>query len=118
MMFGKYSHLMEGEPCPDCGEPLDIYYSITCFGCERPVPETVRSINLIRSLKWLERNGFPGIKDRIWGDLFEYYQFANDSSFEIRIGGDEETGSDGVDEFLKTLPHLYDKGMYLVEVSW
>ncbi len=118
MLFGKYSHLTEEDPCPDCGEPLEMYYSVTCFGCERPLPQTVRSINLIRSLQWLDRNGFEGIKDRVWGDLFEYYQFSNDSSFQVVVGDTNETGLDGADEFLKALPHLYEKGTYLVEVSW
>lgn len=117
-MFGKYSHLKHGEPCPDCGEPLDVYYSVTCFGCERPLPQTVRSINLIRSLSWLERNGYPGIKDRIWDDLCDYYTFSNNTSFEIRIGNKEDTGNKGVDEFLLALKNLYERGTYLVEVSW
>lgn len=114
------ANLDEGNPCPKCQKPLEMYYRPICFHCERPKPKTVQQINLILSLEWLERHGYEGIKDRVWSDLFEYYHFTNDSSFSVTLGPgyDYETGYQGVDEFHQALKELYNNGTYLVEVSW
>ena len=59
------------EKCKICGIEKEMYYSPICFYCEPPKIETVKRVNLFCLLYYLEKNGHPGIKDRVCDTIHE-----------------------------------------------
>ena len=116
-----------GDPCPSCSLPLQIHYGLWCPTCEKPEPKPAYTINLIKSLAWLERHGFEGLKEECWNDLCEYHNLSNDSYVSVTVFTPEElekekewdiTGYEGANKFLEALMTMYEPGSYLMEVSW
>ncbi len=59
--------------CDNCGNPMDVYYDVHCFKCEKPVPKN-NELNYFLCVYWLVKNEKNFSKDELWD-----YLLANDS---------------------------------------
>jgi len=110
--------------CNKCNKEKEMYYKEWCPRCDKPEVKKIESLNLIQVLRYLECNGYPGIKDRIWAYCADIYNFHNDSSFYLGFP-DPDIDSridyeNGVYDDLMTIKNSFnieDDGI-LMDVSW
>lgn len=104
---------MKTEICEKCNQPKKMYYQLFCPRCDKPELETRSFYNLFRCMYYIEANGNPGYKERLWDYLVEDVQ-GNDSYIEIW----REQGDDNED--IKLLFDRFDikDETYLFYVSW
>lgn len=68
--------------CPKCEKPQEAYSGAWCPRCDKPEIKEVKTLNLIKALRYIEANGNPGFKDRVWRSLCDDDSIkGNDSSF-------------------------------------
>jgi hypothetical protein len=119
MELKQMSQRKWGEPCEKCGTTLDMYYVVWCPGCEPPKPEKIVSINLIKSLRYLELHGREGIRDRV----MDFLEPSNDTSVSLfPIPEDEKDEyEEGLYEDILAIRNLAgvtgDEELY-VDISW
>lgn len=53
-----------GKLCPDCGNPMEMYYTLQCFHCKKPMPDNKDRGNLFKAMYWLRNNEPEFNKDR------------------------------------------------------
>ena len=57
--------------CPDCGEQMEVYYTVQCFHCKKPEIKDCEG-NYIMATKWLGFNEPDFDDDAVWSFLTEY----------------------------------------------
>ncbi len=57
--------------CDECGNPMEVYYDVHCFHCEKPVPED-NEMNYFQCVYWLEKNEEDFSKDDLWDYLLKH----------------------------------------------
>lgn len=112
--------------CSKCGGENDMYYTPWCPRCDKPEPQITKTLNLIKSLRYLEANGYPGIKDRLWSYFLDDIVDGggNDSiiklNFDIdeyRLKGYDEEDREKIKMFLKAFRDTFETDIQF-EVSW
>lgn len=66
-------------PCPKCGKPLEMYYAPWCPRCDKPQEKTLKYLNLIQCLRYIEAQGNKGYYDRMWDTILYDHMQGNDS---------------------------------------
>jgi len=54
--------------CDKCGNPMEVYYDVHCFKCEKPVPKD-NEMNYFLCVNWLDKNEKDFSKDELWDYL-------------------------------------------------
>jgi len=54
--------------CDKCGEPMEVYYTVHCFRCEKPESKD-NELNYFLCVNWLEKNEEEFDKDALWDYL-------------------------------------------------
>lgn len=115
--------------CNKCNQPQEAYYGAWCPRCDKPEITEVKTLNLIKTLSYIEAQGHPGFKDRVWERLCDWnYIKGNDSSFtyhfedyeEDEFSSDEDDDTDAStrrdEKLIKDTFNLGDQ--ILFHVSW
>lgn len=56
--------------CDECGNPMEVYYDVHCFHCEKPEPKD-SELNYFQCVYWLEKNEEDFNKDELWDYLLD-----------------------------------------------
>jgi len=56
--------------CDSCGNPMEIYYDVHCFKCEKPEPKN-NELNYFLCVKWLDKNVEEFDSDELWHYLLD-----------------------------------------------
>jgi hypothetical protein len=56
--------------CDNCGNPMEVYYDVHCFKCEKP--EQDNELNYFQCVNWLEKNEEDFSKDELWDYLLDH----------------------------------------------
>jgi hypothetical protein len=56
--------------CDECGNPMDVYYTVHCFKCEKPEPKD-NELNYFLCVNWLDKNEEEFDKDDLWDYLLD-----------------------------------------------
>lgn len=56
--------------CDKCGSPMEVYYTVHCFKCEKPEPKD-NELNYFLCVNWLEKNEEDFDKDELWDYLMD-----------------------------------------------
>ena len=77
--------------CEHCGNPMEVYYDVHCFRCEKPeVKDCV--VNFIMVRNWLTRNEPLFDADEFWDALCEReYLKGNDSYMTLSNSDDDDS---------------------------
>ena len=54
--------------CDQCSEPMEVYYGVHCFRCDKPEPKD-GELNYFLCVNWLEKNEEDFNKDELWDYL-------------------------------------------------
>jgi hypothetical protein len=54
--------------CDKCGSPMEVYYTVHCFRCEKPEPKD-NELNYFLCVNWLEKNEEDFDEDELWDYL-------------------------------------------------
>jgi hypothetical protein len=54
--------------CDKCGNPMEVYYDVHCFRCEKPEPKD-NELNYFKCVYWLEKNEEDFSDDELWNYL-------------------------------------------------
>lgn len=109
--------------CTNCGSDTEIYNTSWCPNCDKPEVETVKILNLIKALRYIEVHyNNPGYKDRVWDGMYEYIP-GNDCYFNFWFGEDEDDEPLEDDEKwlqdIKLLQDTFGLGEEIIfHVSW
>ena len=57
--------------CDSCGSLMEVYYTVHCFKCEKPVPKD-SELNYFLCVYWLEKNEKDFNKDKLWDYLLKH----------------------------------------------
>ena len=57
--------------CDECGHPMEVYYDVHCFRCEKPEPKD-NEMNYFQCVYWLEKNEEDFSKDELWDYLLDH----------------------------------------------
>lgn len=106
--------------CPKCNQPMSLYNIPWCPRCDKPTIIMVPTLNFIQALEYIEAQGHPGFKNRVWKYMNDY--ISNDTStwlYFIKESERDEYG-DGVYEDLKLIKDVFNIATdgIMVEVSW
>jgi hypothetical protein len=56
--------------CDRCGNPMEVYYTVHCFKCEKPEPKD-NELNYLLCVNWLDKNEEEFDKDDLWRYLLD-----------------------------------------------
>jgi hypothetical protein len=96
--------------CDECGNPMEVYYTVHCFHCEKPEPKN-NELNYFQCVYWLEKNEEDFDKDELWGYLMDN---------EIVYGNDTwcKLPSDKSDKNMRIFMKHFDTKKTKYFVSW
>jgi len=100
--------------CPDCGKPMEMYYTLQCFHCKKPTPNEKDRGNLLMARNWLINNEPEFKADDWWKEICDNYEFHNDSWIELFT---IEESNDRMPQSKIFNKHFPVEGI-LWEVSW
>ena len=111
------------ELCEHCGNEKEMYYKPWCPRCEKPDVRGGQVLNLIQALRYIEVNGYPGFKQRVWRNLLDLELIRNDSMFMLELPTDEDERSAYDVDWLADLDTIRNVfriqgDSVIMEVSW
>lgn len=76
---------MADKLCPDCGKPMQMYYTMQCFHCKKPIPDKRGRGNLFKAMYWLKNNESEFNKDKFWRTICDQIP-GNDTWIQLYLG--------------------------------
>jgi len=67
--------------CPDCGEQMEMYYTMQCFHCKKPMPDEKDRGNLLKARNWLVNNEPEFNKDKFWRECCDWEIFQGNDTW-------------------------------------
>jgi hypothetical protein len=110
---------IKNEACPKCGRLKEMYYGLWCPFCDKPEVLPRKVLNLVQALEYIEANGNPDYKERVWNGISDLIT-SNDCYIQILWEEDGDLDPDFPAEDLKLLAKVFeiDFNDTLFEVSW
>lgn len=110
---------MANKKCKDCGNEMEMYYTLHCFHCKKPIPDKNNRGNLIMARNWLVHNEPEFNKNKFWSECCDMdIIIGNDSWTSMITQEDLDTYDEDEYKNLKLFVKHFPDEETLWNISW